>query len=61
MIRTRSLSNRPAFSSLGQRLAAAESQHAQAVAASLWFWFRLILCALAVPVCALWLYACAYC
>lgn len=44
----------------GHRLAVAEWRHRQAVNASRWFWFRVVLCVLSVPVCALWLYACAY-
>jgi hypothetical protein len=43
------------------RLAVAEFRHRQAVRARRWFWFRLILCALSIPVSLLWLYACAYC
>lgn len=42
------------------RLAVAEWQLAQATAARVWFWVRVALCALAIPVSALWLYACAY-
>ncbi len=42
------------------RLAVAEWQLAQATAAAIWFWVRVVLCVLSIPVCALWLYACAY-
>lgn len=44
----------------GWLLACAEERHRQAVTARRWFWFRIVLCILALPVCALWLYACAY-
>jgi hypothetical protein len=43
------------------RLAVAEFRHRQAVQAWRWFWFRVLLCLASLPVCALWLYACAYC
>jgi len=45
----------------GHRLAVAEWRHRQAVRAWRWFWFRVFLCVCSFPICALWLYACAYC
>ncbi len=43
------------------RLAVAEWHLAQATAAAFWFWARVLLCIASIPVCAIWLYACAYC
>lgn len=36
------------------------SAHMRAILTQLWSWFRVILCAVAVPVAAVWLYACFY-
>lgn len=36
------------------------SAHLSAILTQLWLWFRVILCAVAVPVCLVYLYACFY-
>lgn len=41
-------------------LACAEFRHRQMILARRWFVFRVTLCCCAIPVCLLYLYACAY-